>query len=100
MLYGYDKGADGRLRELQDTYPDAIPVLGGAVFATTAVKAGDMDAFVEYLLNAITASSHMVKNWQGGTVSICESFCHVCLVDPKLAEAYLGRSFADIAALL
>lgn len=98
--YDWDKGAEVRLYALQKTYPDAIPVLGGAVFAATAVAENDLDALVEYLVNAVTNPSSRVKNWRGGVVSICENFCHVCLVDPKLVELYMGYTFAELAQLL
>lgn len=48
--YEWDEGTQRRLYALQKTYSQAIPVLGGAVFATSAARAGDMDAFVEGLM--------------------------------------------------
>lgn len=98
--YEWDKGAEKRLYALKKVYPDAIPVLGGAVFAATAIAENDMDEFVEYLAFAITCPSLRVKCWPGGIVSICEEFCHICLVDPKLVEVYLGYTFAEIAKMV
>lgn len=99
-LYDEDAGAYNRLYALQKTYPYAVPVLGGAIYASTAAKMGDMDALVGWMAHALDTRDYKVQHWEGGIVSICENFCHVCLVDPKLVEAYMGMTFADIAALL
>lgn len=93
--YGWDKGAEIRLRNLKGTHERAIPVLGGAIFATTALRAGDLQAFARYLLNV--PSSIGKSGWPGGVEDALNTFCHVCLVDPKLIEVYLGTTFAEIA---
>ena len=91
--YGWDAAADRRLRELSRTNERAIPTIGGAVFAASAIKAGDLGAFCRYLLHVPS----FVKEWEGGIVGAMNDFCHICLVDPMLIEVYLGITFAEIA---
>lgn len=93
--YEWDEGAQRRLYALQKTYPQAIPVLGGAVFATSAARAGDMDAFVEGLMGVpFDAVFRKVP-----VADALEKFCKVCLVDRKLVERYIGMSFYDVAQI-
>lgn len=93
--YEWDEGTQRRLYALQKTYPQAIPVLGGAVFATSAARAGDMDAFVEGLKKVpFDAVFRKVP-----VADALEKFCEVCLVDRKLVERYIGMSFEDVAQI-
>lgn len=93
--YEWDEGAQRRLYALQKTYPQAIPVLGGAVFATSAARAGDMDAFVEGLMKVpFDAVFRKVP-----VADALEKFCEVCLVDRKLVERYIGMGFEDVAQI-
>ena len=94
LTYECDKGAEKRLYTLQKTFPNAIPLFGGAIFATTAAKAGDMADFVEYLPNVIQGISFW--RWKEGVKAALNTFCHLCLVDPKLVEVYLGMTFKEI----
>ena len=90
--YEWDEGTQRRLYALQKTYPQAIPVLGGAVFATSAARAGDMDAFVGGLMKVpFDAVFRKVP-----VADALEKFCEVCLVDRKLVERYIGMSFEDV----
>lgn len=93
MQYEWDKAAEQRLFNLKDEY--AIPVLCGSVWASSALKAGDLDTFIEYLLNVPRGG--LVHKFTGGIVGAMNTFCHVCLVDPHLAEAYVGMTFAEVA---
>ena len=91
--YEWDEGVQRRLYALQKTYPQSIPVLGGAVFAASAAKAGDMDAFVEGLMKVpFDAVSRKVP-----VTDALEKFCEVCLVDRRLIELYIGMSFEEVA---
>ena len=93
--YEYDEGAERRLYALKKTYPQAVTVLGGAVFATSAARAGDMDAFVEGLMKV--PSDAVFR--EVPVADAMEKFCEVCLVDRKLIERYIGMSFEDVAQI-
>lgn len=93
--YEWDEGAQRRLYALQKSYPQSIPVLGGAVFAMSAARAGDMDAFVEGLMKV--PSDAVFRKVP--VADALEKFCEVCLVDRKLIERYIGMSFEDVAQI-
>ncbi len=93
--YEWDEGSQHRLYALQKSYPQAIPVLGGAVFATSAARAGDMGAFVEGLMKVPSGAVFR----KVPVADALEKFCEVCLVDRKLIERYIGMSFEDVAQI-
>ena len=79
---------------LQETNHNAIPVLGGAVYAAEYAEKNDLDNFVRYLPSV--AESAYCHKWQHGIADALRTFCHLCAVDPALAEIVWGKRFTDI----
>lgn len=77
--------------------PNGVPVLGGAYHAYDCMNSDNVDIqrFCEYLLSCV--QSAIFFEFDGGIENALNTFCHLCLVDPMLIEAYLGIRFTDIA---
>ena len=84
-----------QLISMNEKYPNAIAVLGGAYFAQESAKCGDIATFVEFLPHV--AQSAKFLEWHNGVAGALRQFCHLCLVDPALIEVYLGATFNEIA---
>ena len=84
-----------KLIDMSEKYPHTISVLGGAYFAYDYAKNGDIATFVGYLPHV--AQSAKFFRWHNGVAGALRQFCHLCLVDPALIEAYLGTTFNEIA---
>ena len=95
--YDWDKTTELRLCKLQKEHKNAIPVLGGAVFAATAIKNNDLETFVEHLVSVPRNS--VFFGWDEGIKDALNTFCHLCLVDPKLIEVYIGMTFVEVEEL-
>ena len=94
-MYKYDKGAECRLYALQKSFPHAVPLFGGAIWAATAIANGDFESFVWYLPSIVKSADFW--DWKYGVEAALTTFCDLCLVDSKLVEAYLGMSLAKFA---
>lgn len=92
-----DQGTIQRIMALDKKYPNAIPVFGGAAFAYNCIHAEtpDFERFIEYLFAAVDFAH--IRKWHEGLAGACRTFCHLCLVDPMLIEAYLGFRFERVA---
>mgnify|MGYP003540099880 CR=1 FL=1 len=58
--------------------------------------------YVEKNINDIVHSlPHVVKSarffgWKESIANACNTFCHLCMVDPMLVEAHIGKRFEKI----
>ena len=86
-----------RIEKLDSKYPNAIQIFGGAYFAVQYVQCDNpnFEKFVAYLPDLI--HSAMFHKWHEGIDGALERFCHICLVNPRLVESYLGIRFSTIA---
>ena len=95
-IYEREKVAESYILNLDKQYDDnAIVILGGAVFASSAIKSMDYDTFTEHLMKV--PGNCVFWGWNNGIEDALNHFCHACMVDPKLIEVYLGITFAEIA---
>lgn len=80
-----------RIEALDEKYPNAIPVFGGAYFAVEYVQCDNpnISKFVGYLPDLV--NSAIFHKWHEGALN---RFCHLCFIDPKLVECYLGTTFS------
>lgn len=85
------------LHNLNEQHEHAIAVLGGAYFAIECVHGEhlDMEQFVLFLPDVINKARFF--GWHEGVVGALNRFCHLCLVDPSLIEAYIGMRFEEVA---
>ena len=83
------------LLELNEKYDHAIAIFGGAYGAHQAIISGKFDEFVPFLATVIKLAKFY--RWHESIPQTLRRFCHLCLVDPALVEAYLGISFAELA---
>lgn len=86
-----------RIEALDEKYPNAIPVFGGAYFAVEYVQCDNpnINKFVEYLPDLV--HSAIFHKWHEGIEGALNRFCNLCFIDPKLVECYLGTTFSEIA---
>lgn len=96
-MAGYDKGAERRLYALEESFSNAIPLFGGAIWAAAAIASGDLESFVWYLPSI--AQSVEFWNWKDGVEAALNTFCDLCLVDSKLVEVYLGMGLVEFAKM-
>ena len=77
-------------------YP-VIPVFAGAYHAVNYVSGENINLheFCTYLLGMIQFA--IATKYPKGIQNALEKFCHLCLVDPGLIEAYLGIRFEEVA---
>lgn len=85
------------IEELDNKYPNTIPVFGGALWAYEYAKKSDIKTFVTYLPHVISEAKF--RGWHEGAVGALRRFCRICLVDPMLIEAYLGIKFEELIKL-
>lgn len=92
----YDEYIYNAITALDDKYPNAIPVFGGALGAYNSVNTDkpDFAKFVSYIPDVVYSAKFY--NWHEGTVGAIRRFCRLCLVDPALVELYLGISLAEL----
>lgn len=81
---------------LSETYKNAVPIFGGAPLAYAEIhqEVPNFDGFIRYLAHVIDEAKF--RKWHDGVAGALKTFCHLCLVDPALIEAYLGRRFEQI----
>ncbi len=89
----YDPSIKSAIEELDDQYPNAIPVFGGALSAAKYVHGDtfDLSKFCNLLANAIDNATFF--GWHESSTEVARRFCHLCYIDPSLVEAYLGIEF-------
>lgn len=94
---GFKKAAEVAINKLHSQYPEAIRIFGGAYFATEYVhcEKPDFKKFTDYLPALIRNAT--LYQWHEGVEGALNTFCHLCMVDPKLIECYLGKTFSEIA---
>ena len=85
---------DQKLMSLNQEYHNAVAVFGGAYWAHKAIISGDFDKFVEYLIDVVKNAKFY--KWHESIPDTLRRFCDICLVDPKLVEAYLGIKFSEV----
>ena len=81
---------------LSETYRNAVPIFGGAPLAYMEIhkEEPNFDGFIGYLAHVIDEAKF--RRWHDGIAGALRTFCHLCLVDPALVEAYLGVRFEQI----
>ena len=87
-----------RLIALNEQYDHAIAIFGGAYWAHQLIISGKFDEFIPYLITVV--KSARFYRWHESTPQTLRRFCHLCLVDPKLIEVYLGMSFEELAKVV
>ena len=84
-----------RLLTLNKKYNNAIAVFGGAYWAHQVIISGNFNDFIPFLSTVITNARFY--GWHESIPKALRRFCHLCLVDPKLVEVYLGMTFDQLA---
>ena len=99
-MHKNDQGTIQRIIALGKQHDNAIPVFGGAALAYNHIHAEtpDFEGFIEYLSHVIDEADF--RRWHEGIAGACRTFCHLCLVDPALVEAYLGMKFEQLVEAL
>lgn len=84
------------VENLSKEYDNAIPVFGGAdiAYERACNENPNLKVFVNYLLPVASAARYF--KWHEGVAGARRRFCHMCLVDPELVEAYLGMRFEEV----
>ena len=83
-----------RLSDLNQQYANAFAIFSGAYWAHQAIISGNMADFVSFLPAVIT--NVKFYGWHETIPQALRRFCHLCLVDPALVEAYLGMKFEEV----
>lgn len=87
------------LESLNEKHDNAIAVFGSALLAYeyTHGEKLDLNEFIMFLPQVVNNAKFF--RWHEGVEKALNRFCHICLVDPKLIEAYLGMRFKEVAKL-
>jgi hypothetical protein len=88
---------ENNIRALAQTHENAIAVMGGAYFAAQDIHQDtpNFNAFIYKMDEMIR--QHLFRDYDEPLEKSMKTFCHLCMVDPALVEAYLGMKFKDIA---
>ena len=73
---------------LDEKYPNAIPIFGGAYFARNI-------ADIVSMLPSVIHSAKFFK-WHDTLANACRTFCSLCFIDPVLIECYIGMKFEKL----
>ena len=86
----YDPSIKSAIEALDEKYPNAIPVFGGALSAAKYVNCGrpDMSKFISFLADAVRSAEFF--GWHENSIGVVKRFCDLCCVDYALIEVYLG----------
>ena len=84
-----------RLIALNEKHDYAIAIFGGAIYAYDYACSGDIEGFVSFLPSV--AQNAKFYRWHESVPRALHRFCHLCMVDPALVEAYLGIKFKEVA---
>lgn len=92
----YNEGVHRAITALDEKYPNAIAIFGGALSAYNYVNCDNPDfkQFALYLPNVINNSK--LYQWHEGVIGALRRFCRLCLVDPYLVELYIGMLFEEV----
>lgn len=95
----HDPAIYNAITALDDKYPNAIAIFGGALRAYDYINCDEpsFEKFVAYL--PTVAKNAKFYRWHEGTVGALRRFCHLCLVDPMLVELYLGMSLNELCQI-
>lgn len=85
-----------RLIALNEQHEHAIAVFGCAIYAYECARKGDIVGFTDFL--PIVAQNARFYGWHESAPRALHRFCHLCMVDPMLIEAYLGVRFEEVVA--
>ena len=91
----YDPVVYKAIMSLDDKHPNAIPVFGGALSASKHIESAHYDKFIKCLSDVI--HNAQFYGWHEDIPATLRRFCHLCLIDPKLIELYLGCTFEEVA---
>lgn len=93
----YNEGVHSAICSLAEKHDNAIAVFGGALGAYDCIHC-DNPNFDEFILTYLSEAikSARFHKWHEGAVGALRRFCHICLVDPALVEAYIGVSFEEL----
>lgn len=85
-----DQNIYNAITALDNKYPNAIPVFGGALSAYNYINSDNpnFDKFISCIPTVI--QNAQFYNWHEGVVGAIRRFCRLCLVDPALVEVYIG----------
>lgn len=89
----YDTSVYNAITALDEKYPNAIPVFGGALGAFNYAQS-DFKKFVMCIPSVV--SNAKFYQWHEGAVGAVRRFCRICLVDPALVEVYLGMTIEEL----
>ena len=90
----YDLSVRTAIEKLDDKYPNAIPVFGGALGAKNSVDNGDLDKFIGAMINAVDNAKFY--KWHEPSAQVARRFCNLCGVDPMLIEAGFGVRLEEV----
>lgn len=96
----YDPAIYNAIMALDNKYPNAIPVFGGALGAYNHINSEhpDFNKFIRCLPEVVHSAKFY--SWHEGIVGAVRRFCHLCLVDPNLVEVYIGVSLDEFCTAL
>jgi len=73
---------------LDEKYPNAIPIFGGAIWVR------DITDIIRMLPSVIHSAKFF--RWHAGLADACRTFCSLCFVDHALVECYIGIKFEEL----
>lgn len=91
-LLGYEEdhwsASEKAILALDEKYPNAIPIFGGA----RCVKN------IEDIVRMLPSVIHSAKffGWHDTLAGACRTFCSLCFTDYMLVEAFIGIKFEEL----
>lgn len=91
-LLGYEEedwnASEKAILALDEKYPNAIPIFGGA----RCVKG------IEDIVRMLPSVIHSAKffGWHDTLAGACRTFCSLCFTDSALVECYIGIRFEEL----
>ena len=82
-----------KIERLDDKYPNAIPVFGGALWV---YHDDDFDSrrFVAGL-DHVSENAEFFK-WHEGVAGAMRRYCNICMMDPVAVESVIGMTFEEL----
>ena len=95
-LVDYNEQTRAMINNIADQFPDESvhAIFGGAVF----IDHTDIDTIVDTLPRLMQSAKFF--KWSKGIADACRTYCHICLIDPALIEAYIGMRFEALAEII
>lgn len=92
----YDENVYNAIMSLDNKYPNAIPVFGGALSAHKCINCDNpnLEQFISFLPDI--AHNAIFYKWHEDVAHAIRRFCNLCFVDPALIEAYIGAPLEDV----